>query len=80
MLIKSVFSDGAGVPQTVFQGSQRAYQKECVLIIDRNTGQITLEKLACNIQVKKTRNEAAKLPLPQGIFKFKKKMYLKIMF
>ncbi|CAH1382141.1 hypothetical protein MTP99_006057 [Tenebrio molitor] len=57
--------DGAGVPQTVFKGSQRPYQKECVLIIDRVTGEITLEKLACNIQVKKTRSESAKLPLPQ---------------
>lgn len=49
--------DGAGVPQTVFKGSQRPYQKECVLIIDRVTGEITLEKLSCNIQVKKTRSE-----------------------
>ncbi|RZC42045.1 ell-associated factor Eaf [Asbolus verrucosus] len=57
--------DGAGVPQTVFKGSHRPYQKECVLIIDRVTGEITLEKLECNIQVKKTRSESAKLPLPQ---------------
>jgi ELL-associated factor len=63
---KVCISDGAGVPQTVFKGSQRPYQKECVLIIDRVTGEITLEKLACNIQVKKTRSESAKLPLPQG--------------
>ncbi|EFA05606.1 ell-associated factor Eaf [Tribolium castaneum] len=58
--------DGAGVPQTVFKGSQRPYQKECVLIIDRATGEITLEKLTCNIQVKKTRSESAKQPLPQA--------------
>ncbi|KAJ8951129.1 hypothetical protein NQ318_021573 [Aromia moschata] len=57
--------DGAGVPQTVFKGSQRPYQKECVLIIDRVTGEITLEKLGCNIQVKKTRSEYNKLHLPQ---------------
>ncbi|XP_018565960.1 ell-associated factor Eaf [Anoplophora glabripennis] len=57
--------DGAGVPQTVFKGSQRPYQKECVLIIDRITGEITLEKLGCNIQVKKTRSEYNKLHLPQ---------------
>lgn len=63
-------SDGAGVPQTVFKGSQRPYQKECVLIIDRITGEITLEKLGCNIQVKKTRSEYNKLHLPQGtVFK-----------
>lgn len=47
--------DGAGVPQTVFKGSQRPYTKECVLIIDRVTGEFTLEKLSSNIQVKKTR-------------------------
>lgn len=57
--------DGAGVPQTVFKGSQRPYQKECVLVIDRITGEITLEKLGCNIQVKKTRSEYNKLHLPQ---------------
>ncbi|KAK9874224.1 hypothetical protein WA026_002577 [Henosepilachna vigintioctopunctata] len=56
--------DGAGVPQTVFKGSQRPYQKECVLIIDKITGEITLEKLSCNIQVKKTRSEFTKVPLP----------------
>jgi ELL-associated factor len=47
--------DGAGIPHTVFKGSQRPYHKECVLIIDRNTGEITLERLSSNIQVKKTR-------------------------
>ncbi|KAK5638933.1 hypothetical protein RI129_013228 [Pyrocoelia pectoralis] len=49
--------DGAGIPQTVFKGPQRPYQKECVLIIDRVTGAVTLEKLSSNIQVKKTRTE-----------------------
>ncbi|XP_049824582.1 ell-associated factor Eaf [Aethina tumida] len=52
--------DGAGTPQTVFKGSQRPYQKECVLIIDKVTGQVTIEKLASNIQVKKTRSEFGK--------------------
>ncbi|CAH1406217.1 unnamed protein product [Nezara viridula] len=47
----------AGAPQTVFKGSQRPYQKECVLIIDRATGEITLEKLSTNILLKKTRQE-----------------------
>ncbi|KAF2882279.1 hypothetical protein ILUMI_23899 [Ignelater luminosus] len=56
--------DGAGVPQTVFKGSQRPYQKECVLIIDKVTGAITLEKLSSNIQVKKTRSESVKPQLP----------------
>lgn len=50
-----ISADGAGVPQTVFKGNQRPYTKECVLIIDRITGEITLEKLSSNIQVKKTR-------------------------
>nr|CAD7460034.1 unnamed protein product [Timema tahoe] len=43
--------DGAGTSHTVFKGSQRPYQKECVLIIDKTTGEITLEKLSSNIQV-----------------------------
>lgn len=47
--------DGAGTEHTVFKGSQRPYQKECVLIIDRRTGEVMLEKLSSNIQVKKTR-------------------------
>ncbi|KAG8229515.1 hypothetical protein J437_LFUL004921 [Ladona fulva] len=46
--------DGAGTPHTVFRGNRKEYTKECVLIIDRNTGEITLEKLSYNIQVKKT--------------------------
>lgn len=47
--------DGSGTMQTVFKGSHRPYQRECVLIIDKTTGEITLEKLANNIQLKKTR-------------------------
>ncbi|KAJ6628019.1 Ell-associated factor Eaf, partial [Pseudolycoriella hygida] len=49
--------DTSGVPKTVFKGNQRSYTKECVLIIDKVTGEITLEKLNTNIQVKKTRSE-----------------------
>ncbi|CAH1118703.1 unnamed protein product [Phaedon cochleariae] len=58
--------DGAGIPQTVFKGSQKPYTKECVLIIDRVTGEITLEKLSCNIQVKKTRSEYNKPNVSKG--------------
>lgn len=47
--------DGAGTPHTVFKGSQRPHHKECVLIIDKTTGEFILEKLTANIQVKKTR-------------------------
>lgn len=50
--------DGAGTPHTVFKGSQRPYHKECVLIIDKNTGEITLERLSSNVQLKKTRYAA----------------------
>ncbi|XP_046388563.1 ell-associated factor Eaf [Ischnura elegans] len=59
--------DGAGTPHTVFKGSQKPYNKECVLIIDRNTGEITLEKLSCNIQVKKTRMETAHRLAPPAL-------------
>lgn len=44
-----------GSRETVFKGSHKPYQKECVLIIDNVTGEITLEKLSNNIQLKKTR-------------------------
>lgn len=47
----------AGAPHTVFKGSQKPYQKECVLIIDKTTGEITLEKLSTNLLLKKTRQE-----------------------
>jgi len=44
--------------QTTFKGSKKPYLKECVFIIDHNTGEITLEKLSNNIQLKKTRSES----------------------
>ena len=49
--------DGAGTAQTsMFRGPKKPYgNKECVLIIDHNTGEITLERLSHNIQLKKTR-------------------------
>jgi len=57
--------DTSGVPKTVFfKGNQRNYAKECVLIIDKVTGEITLEKLHTNIQVKKTRTENPNKPIP----------------
>lgn len=49
-----------GQPKTVFKGNQRNYTKECVIIIDKVTGEITLERLHHNIQVKKTRTEINK--------------------
>uniref|UniRef100_T1GAV4 Ell-associated factor Eaf n=1 Tax=Megaselia scalaris TaxID=36166 RepID=T1GAV4_MEGSC len=59
--------EGSGVPNTVYQGVQRKYTKECLLIIDRDTGVVTLEKLNDNIMVKKTRkgqSGPARGPLP----------------
>lgn len=58
--------DSSGVPKTVFKGNQRNYTKECVLIIDKVTGEITLEKLHHNIQVKKTRSENNSKTMPSA--------------
>ena len=42
----------------LFSGhSQDSSQKECVLIIDQTTGEITLEKLSSHMRLKKTRQE-----------------------
>jgi ELL-associated factor len=46
-------ADGTGM--NVFKGARKPYAKECILIIDHVTGEVTLEKLTHNIQVKKTR-------------------------
>lgn len=54
--------DSSSVSKTVFKGNQRNYTKECVLIIDKVTGEITLEKVHYNIQVKKTRSETNPRP------------------
>ncbi|XP_015903469.1 ELL-associated factor 2 [Parasteatoda tepidariorum] len=51
--------EGSGTANTVFKGSKKPYQKECVLIIDHTTGEITLEKLSYNVQLKKTRAEGS---------------------
>ncbi|KAI8792805.1 ELL-associated factor 1-like isoform X2 [Biomphalaria glabrata] len=47
--------EGSGVTHTVFKGNKQPVMKECVLIIDHNTGTYTLEKLTSKITVKKTR-------------------------
>ncbi|CAD7088219.1 unnamed protein product [Hermetia illucens] len=49
--------ESSGVPHTVFKGNQRKYTKEFVLIYDKQTNTMTLEKLNNNILVKKTRTE-----------------------
>lgn len=49
--------EGAGVTNTIYKGNKRPSQKECILVIDHQTGEITLEKLTSNIHLKKTRQE-----------------------
>nr|CAG4644460.1 EOG090X0IV9 [Lepidurus arcticus] len=51
--------DGAGTASTVFRGPQKPYGKECVLIIDNETGEITLERLSQSLMLKKTRAEGS---------------------
>lgn len=46
---------GSSAPVTVFKGSKRPYMKECILIVNHDTGEYRLEKLNSNIAVKKTR-------------------------
>lgn len=57
--------DGSGVPNTIFKGNQRDYtKKECVLIFNRETNEIILEKLCSNITVKKTRTDTSNKQQP----------------
>ncbi|XP_053121431.1 ELL-associated factor 2 [Hemicordylus capensis] len=51
--------EGSTPPVTVFKGSKKPYQKECILIINHDTGECRLEKLSSNITVKKTRGEGS---------------------
>ncbi|EDM11265.1 ELL associated factor 2, isoform CRA_b [Rattus norvegicus] len=51
--------EGSTPPVTVFKGSKRPYLKECILIINHDTGECRLEKLSSNITVKKTRGEGS---------------------
>uniref|UniRef100_A0A9J7ZBT2 ELL associated factor 2 n=1 Tax=Cyprinus carpio carpio TaxID=630221 RepID=A0A9J7ZBT2_CYPCA len=51
--------EGSITPVTVFKGSKRPYMKECVLIVNHDTGEYRLEKLSSNIAVKKTRAEGS---------------------
>ncbi|XP_004606738.1 ELL-associated factor 2 [Sorex araneus] len=51
--------EGSTTPVTVFKGSKKPYLKECVLIINHDTGECRLEKLSSNITVKKTRAEGS---------------------
>lgn len=51
--------EGSGTTHTVYKGNKRPCPKECVLIIDKPSGTVTLEKLSNTIQVKKTRAEGS---------------------
>lgn len=51
--------EGSGKTHTVYKGNKRPVSKECVLIIDHDTGTFTLERLTNNISVKKTRMEGS---------------------
>ncbi|KAJ1175807.1 hypothetical protein NDU88_001092 [Pleurodeles waltl] len=51
--------EGSTAPVTVFKGSKRPYLKECILIVNHDTGECRLEKLSSNISVKKTRAEGS---------------------
>ncbi|XP_051721624.1 ELL-associated factor 1 [Ctenopharyngodon idella] len=57
--IKLPHISGSTPPMTVFKGNKRPYQKDCVLIINHDTGEFMLEKLSSSIQVKKTRAEGS---------------------
>jgi len=46
---------GSKNASTVYKGSTKPVQKECILIIDPETGSITLERITSQIQVKKIR-------------------------
>lgn len=50
---------GSTPPMSVFKGSKRPYLKECILIVNHDTGEYRLEKLSSNITVKKTRAEGS---------------------
>ncbi|XP_034107669.1 ell-associated factor Eaf [Drosophila albomicans] len=54
--------ESSGVPHTVYKGNHKKYTKECLIIFDKETGAITIEKLNHNIQVKKTRSEMSNKP------------------
>ncbi|XP_040296214.1 ELL-associated factor 2 [Bufo bufo] len=51
--------EGSTAPVTVFKGSKRPYMRECILIVNHDTGECRLEKLSSNISVKRTRAEGS---------------------
>ncbi|KAL3831640.1 hypothetical protein ACJMK2_023368 [Sinanodonta woodiana] len=51
--------EGSGKTHTVYKGNKQPKDKECVLIIDHDTGTFTLERLCGHIQLKKTRDDGS---------------------
>ncbi|XP_034309717.2 ELL-associated factor 1 isoform X1 [Magallana gigas] len=51
--------EGSGTSHTMYKGNKRPIPKECVLIIDHQTGTFTLERLANTVNLKKTRMEGS---------------------
>ncbi|RWS13080.1 ELL-associated factor 1-like protein [Dinothrombium tinctorium] len=49
--------EGSGLAHTIFTGSRKPHYRECVIIVDKQTGEITMERLNYNINVKQTRAE-----------------------
>ncbi|XP_041366068.1 ELL-associated factor 2-like [Gigantopelta aegis] len=58
---------GSGTSHTVYKGNKKPCPKECVLIIDHDTGTFTLERLASAVQLKKTRMEGSSKQLSRPI-------------
>ncbi|TGZ68688.1 hypothetical protein CRM22_004130 [Opisthorchis felineus] len=58
--LPNVASIGPG--STCFRGSARPVQKECILIYNKRTGELTLERVAHAVQLKKTREERKPTP------------------
>lgn len=53
--------EGSAHSHTVYKGNKRQTSKECVLIIDHETGEYRLERLCSHVQLKKTRMETLKI-------------------
>ncbi|OWA52573.1 putative ELL-associated factor 2 [Hypsibius exemplaris] len=57
---KQASGSSQSAPPTVYKGSKKPYTtKECVLVVDDATGEVTLERLGDNVQLKKARPEGS---------------------
>lgn len=71
--------EGSTPPVTVFKGSKKPYLKECILIINHDTGECRLEKLSSNITVKKQESkEAVKFSIVWTIISNKSGIHLRL--